>query len=545
MIHTSAIFSEPIYIMGGYYYLSQGETFDTGHPILTHIIAATPLLFLHLDAPDPASISHPYEFARKEFLYYGNNDPDTILFWARIPFLFLSFFFACYVFRWVRELYGIIPATSALVLYIFNPDIIWASTVVMTDLSLAGFMFVSCYYLWKYLKTNKRGDFFFWALFFALALASKSTALFAIPIYASMYLIYKGIPYKKILKDFLLLGCIVLLVFTIINIRDIHPLYDATNPFYAQSPESRSDARLQNLTEEFTNSPFLQKTLIFLMTKVPVPGEASFSAYAAQFRHRVTGQAQYFMGEYSNHGVWYYYFFEYLVKTPFSLLLLLTFSLFLFMHLKTKEWKDELTLLAPIIIFLGITSFMMKLNLGLRHTLIVHFFLIVFVAKVFQYKKYENKVLPFLLGGLLICYIIFSLLFAPSYIAYFNSFLSPQDAPQFVIGDSMDLGQDLINLGGYMKDNNLTEIKLRYAGFEHPEYRNITYENLSCEPTTGMLAVSVDALYGGSFWYEGNQTIDQKCYAWLQQQNPITRIGYTIYIYNITEEDLSFIQERD
>ena len=545
LLHTSTIISEPIYVMSGYYYLAYGETFNTGHPLLTNIIAAAPLLFLEIDTPDPTEIEHPYEFARNDWLYYGDNDLDTILFWSRIPFLFLSFFFAYYVFRWVRELYGLLSATFALMLYIFNPDVLWLSTVVMTDLSVAGFMFVSCYYLWKYLKTEKNLPFFLWGVFFGLALASKSTALFVIPIYFALYFLHKGFSIKIFIRDFFFLGCVALLIFSLVNIRDIHPIYDSSNPFYAQSSEFRTDERLYELTEEFTDNTYLQKTFAFVLKDVPVPGASSLAAYAAQFRHSVSGHSQYFMGEYSSHGVWYYYFFEYLVKTPLPFLLILLFSIFFFMKVKAKEWKDELSLLLPIFIFFFITSFLMKLNLGLRHMLFVHFFLFIFAAKVFQFKKFIQRIFPYLFSLLLLLYILFSVLFAPSYIAYFNGIISPEEAPLYVIDDSLDLGQDLVNLQFYLKKNNITQIKLRYAGFEHPEYRNITYEKLGCEPTTGILAVSVNSLYGGRFWYEDIQEIDMECYAWLRTYEPLARIGYSIYVYNITEEKLSLIEKED
>src|SRR3989344_7972921 len=128
------------------------------------------------------------------------------------------------------------------------------------------------------------------------------------------------------------------------------------------------------------------------------------------------------------------------------------------MKVKAKEWKDELSLLLPIFIFFFITSFLMKLNLGLRHMLFVHFFLFVFAAKVFQFKRYKTQLYPLLFSLLIILYVFLSVLFAPSYIAYFNGIISPEEAPLYVIDDSLDLGQDLVNLHFYLEKNNITQI---------------------------------------------------------------------------------------
>jgi len=533
--HQSLTVNEPIYMMAGYYYLTEGETFQTGHPQLTHVLAAVPLLFLPVDAPDPTTIEHAQEYARTEWLYYEDNDLATILFWARIPFLLLSFLCAYFVFRWTKELFGLLPAAIALCIYILHPDIRWMSTVVMTDLAVATFMLISCYYLWKYLKEEERKYLWLWGIFFGLALTSKSTALFALPIYGAILLVHQGTQIKKILTDISVGVLIAIVVFGIVGIADFNPIYDTKNPFYAKSGQFRSEERLQQLTEDFTANTLLQDALKFGLKDIPVPGASSLAAYATQFKHTVGGHSQYFMGSYTNHGIWYYYVFLYLIKTPIALLALFCISLLLFTRLRAKQYKDELTLILPAVIFLFISSFIVRLNLGLRHTLIVFLFLIVFSAKVFQFKKYDNRIIPIIIICLLGWYAFTTITIAPSYIAYFNEFVTPEKAPLYVIDDSIDWGQDLINLKYYMQDHDIESIKLRYAGFEKPEYRNITYEKLGCEPTEGILAVSVNALYGGRFWYEGTQRIDRECYAWLRAEEPIDRIGYSIYVYNITE----------
>lgn len=530
--------SEPIYIMAGYYYLTEGETFYTGHPFLTHIISAIPLLFIDIDKPEPAEIYHPFEFARKEWLYYGNNNADQIIFLARIPFILLSIFFAGFIFRWTRELFGLIPGTVALIFYFFNPDIIWNSVVVMTDLAVAGFMFISCYYLWKYLKEEKRKNLVYTGIFFGAAISSKSTALFIIPIYLGMFLIMRKWIWKKTIKESLYILAIALILFSLMGIGEIAPIYNQENPFYQQFEDARTNERLIKLANEYTNNEIFQEIIIVSLRDVSLPSSSSIQAYVSQFKHTVDGHSQYFNGEYSSHGIWYYYFFEYLVKTPLALIVLFIFSIFLAYKLKTRDYKDEIAIILPIIIFLAITSFIMKLNLGLRHTLLVHFFLIIFIARLFQYQKYKTKIFPIIFSILVGIYILGTVLYAPNYIAYFNELLPAEQAPAFVIDDSIDFGQSLILLGNYVKENNITNIKLRYSGFEHPEYRGITYEKLDCKPTTGILAVSVNALYGGKFWYEGIQQINMDCYAWLREKEPIARVGYTIYVYNITEEDL-------
>ncbi len=534
--------NEPIYIMAGYYYITEGETFYTGHPILTHIISALPLLFIEVDTPDPAEIYHPFEFSRKEWLYYGDNNPDQIIFLARLPFIFLSLVFAWYLFRWTRELFGLVPGAVALFFYIFNPDIIWNSVVVMTDMAVAGFMFISCYYLWKYLKEEKKRHLILTGIFFGLAISSKSTALFILPVYLAMFILYRKKDLKKILKDSVYIGLIAILLFSLMGLAEIAPIYNQENPFYFKYEGSRSDERLQTLAEDYTENELFQKIIIVSLRDIPLAGASSIQAYVSQFKHAVDGHAQYFLGEYNQHGVWYYYLGGYLIKTPIVLLLSFALSFVFWKKLKAKDWKDELTLLLPIGITLIIFSLILRLNLGLRHTLLILLFMMLCAAKVYQWEKWKSKIWKWCLGIFLIWYMLSSLIIAPYYIPYFNEFVGQNNGPEYMLDTSVDLGQDLINLKEFMDTNNITEVKLRYGGFENATERNISYTPLtSCEPEKGIYAISVNVLYG-QFWHEGiKPDFNFTCYAWLREMEPIERIGYSIYIYNITETDIDNI----
>ena len=77
------------------------------------------------------------------------------------------------------------------------------------------------------------------------------------------------------------------------------------------------------------------------------------------------------------------------------------------------------------------------------------------------------------------------------------------------------------------------------AGFEKPNYRGIQYNNLTCEPTNGTIIISASALEG-VLYHEGKNVPDLECYSWLRKLKPVDKIGYSIFIYNITEQDISF-----
>lgn len=543
MINNSYTDNEPIYILQGYGYLAKGETFGSGHPIFSGLISAVPLLFIDVNFPPYGEIYHIFRFARNEFLFYGNNDSDQIIFLSRLPFVILAVIFGIYIFKWANDLYGPKAGLFALFLYVLNPDIISNSTLVMTDLPVAGFIFICLYYYWKlnFYTEKKRYNLFFSGLFFGLSITTKTTSLFLLPLFLILPLLYHK-KIKDIFRNVFIILLISISIFFLINIRDFSPIYSDDNPFYfgQQSKELRSDERLDQLIMSTTNNPILSNILKFSLTKIPIFGSNSIQAYLLQIRHSEVGHPQYFLGKYTMHGVWYYYFVVYLIKTPLSLIILFLCSFVFFNRLKNNNFSNELYLISIVATILFIISFLMKLNLGLRHTLIIHLIGFVFIGKVIKLFNY-NFFYKTLIVLLIIWYTITSILIFPFYLSYFNEFVGgPNNGYKYLIDSSLDLGQDLKRLGFYLNENPISDIKLKYAGFEKPSYRGIEYQNLTCKPTTGNIIISASALEG-LLYHEGINTPDIECYSWLRKLEPVDKVGYSIFIYNVTEQDLNLI----
>ena len=95
----------------------------------------------------------------------------------------------------------------------------------------------------------------------------------------------------------------------------------------------------------------------------------------------------------------------------------------------------------------------------------------------------------------------------------------------------------------------MQKIKLSYHGAMDPAYYNISYDPLpmeqyipwapgfeqnnpnykeDCSKKYGIIAISVSNLHN-------YHLINQSCFSWLENYAPIKRIGYTIFVYNITK----------
>jgi hypothetical protein len=135
-----------------------------------------------------------------------------------------------------------------------------------------------------------------------------------------------------------------------------------------------------------------------------------------------------------------------------------------------------------------------------------------------------------------------SLSVAPHQLAYFNELVGgPGNGYHYLSDSNIDWGQDLKGLKTYMQRNRLKRIYLSYFGTALPAYYGIDYQyapstfSLACCPSFSgppgardILAISVvnlqDTMGGGLSHF----------YDWLRRRVPIAKIGYSIYLYDIT-----------
>jgi len=533
IIDHSYMVHESFYLFSGYTYLKEGNSFNINSPLLFGIVGAIPLLFMDIDYPPIEEIDHPWDFGRNEWLFYGNNDPDQILFWARLPFIFLGILFGIYVFKWAKELYGFKRGLFSLFLYIFFPFILAFTSFVITDLLVSGFMFISLYYFWKLIKTNKQKNLIFSGIFYGLAISSKVTATILLPFLLIYLLLYQK-SWKKSISNFVLFCLIAIAIFSFIHINEIHPVYTYDDPFYSSSKEFRSPEKLENLINSKTQNTFLSGIIKFALTKIPVPGPHSIQAYLA-WTVQKGHQPRFLMGSYNDTILLYFAIF--LFNLPIAFIIFLIWAIIQFFKNRKKQ---EYFLILSAGYFLFIIFFILTFSRVLRYILLPLLLSFVFVGRIYKKK--------FIIFVLLAWYIISTLFIAPYYISYFNEFVGPENGYKY-LGDQ-DQGQDLKRLSIYLKENNITNVKLDYVGFTTIGYweekYGINYEILNCTKSSGSLispgytALSVKAIQG-SFWTKKPWAYrNLNCYKWAYEIEPIAKIGYTIFLYNITEEDLKF-----
>jgi len=240
--------------------------------------------------------------------------------------------------------------------------------------------------------------------------------------------------------------------------------------------------------------------------------------------HNNTGHLSYLLGELKVGGWWYFYLVALAVKTPIPLLLTGLPGLYL---LARDGWRERKPwYMAAVVLFVSIlafASFFSRINIGIRHVLILYPFLALAGAYALGRLWRTWPRAGTMTATILILWQVSTLVTAyPDYLPYFNETVSN---PQKVLVDSdLDWGQDLRRLERRLSELKVPSVSLAYQGTADlnkeplPPFVRLPPR----QPATGWIAIT--AL---------TREHEAAGYAWLGAYRPVQRVGKTIDLYFI------------
>ncbi len=512
--YQSGVLDEQFYPGVGKYYFTNWDFSPFAfryHPPLAYFINS---IFLYHDnntiwQQSPYDIGHIIEI-------YGLNN---LLFITRLPIALVSILLGFFIFKWAKELYGKKAGLFALLLYSFEPTVLAHSAVATTDIVAVAFIFIAMYYLWRSCNDTNRFTVATAGLFLGLALLTKHSALFLIPITFAIItykLLQRKDPNKwKIVIAYYLIAFLVVWA-----------------SYSFQFSTVMNEVHSQEKSLEFVNSRYagITKDIILSAMNTPIPATAYASSLGYSIWHSATGHDNYFFGTVSKEARWYYHPIAFLIKSPIPLLIIISIFLVGFVRkIKTIIWKDEMFIIIPIISYLIFLWFFVNLNIGLRHTLPIYPFLFVLLASItnFSFRRVKiSHLWKFVIILILVWYVLEAILIIPHNISYFNQLVGSQNGWLYLSDTDVDWGQEVKGLANYMKEKNITSI---YFAPYLPEIytRNYikNYTLPSCTQKNGLYAVGASHLK----FFESRE-----CYKWLLEHKPVDRIGYSMFVWNIT-----------
>ncbi len=571
----SAIFDETAHIPAGYSYLTMHDMrLNPEHPPLLKDLAALPLIFMNLKFDTTqkfwtTDVNGQWEAGHNLFWQTG-NDPDQIIFWARIPFVILSLIFGLFIFKWGKELSGTLGGLLALTLYAFDPNILGHNHFVTTDLGIAGFMMLSFYYFLKFIKEPVWKNVAIGGLFLALVQLTKFSSILLLPIFGLVAIIYplvKKIPAKEknaFLFKLKMLGAylgksLVALAFSLIIVW----LFYAFNNY--EMPKAKlaetinfyfSPQDTANIKNVYTNKILLSLNENALLR----PLSEYFLGIAMVFKRVAGGNGAYFMGQVSSTAFPAYFPAVFAFKEPLVMLFFMLSALLIAFYSNLKNlfnriapFKDylrhniEVLAMFSFILLYAYISITGNLNIGFRHLFPILPFAYILTAKVIMDFCKNRKQPATKITFLSIVFIFSSLLIIetittfPYYMSYFNQVAGgPKNGYRYATDSNADWGQDLKRLQTFLGEHpEIDKIRVDYFGGADIKYyikdQYLSWSDSKRPLEAGWYAVSTNFMQGSIY---DTTKKDQDSYRWTQKIKPLYQVGTSIFIYYLNIQDL-------
>lgn len=565
--NDSATNDEIAHIAAGYSYLTaQDYRLNPEHPPLAKDLAAFPLLFMDLQFPwsDPSwteAVNDQWGVGQL-FLYELGNDADAILFWSRMPMVFLLVALGFFLWWWLRRLTDQKFALLGLALFVFSPTFLAHGRLVTTDIAAVLGFLLSFYCYFHFLAKPSWKTALITGGVLAFALLVKFSTVVLLPFFGLLLILYTWSHQEDGWKDrakqsALWMGGIFLVSLGIIWIA--YQLHLVHYPVDRQVNDAQiildraSGGRFAEIPLEFANNDILRPYVHYAVGLFRTGLRVGASTL------------EYFLGETGHSGWWYYFPIVYLVKVPLAFHVLSLFVATIAIYLLIKRrwdgklqtlWREhffELSFLLFITLYVA-TAISSSMNYGVRHLLPI-FPLLYILVTVSIWKWYREVSFPDIrIKGVLLVllfgwYIWTGISAFPHFLSYYNELAGGVDDGYKIAGHSnYDWGQDLKRLAKWAEEQKIERLYLDFFGRAEPRYylgeRYVPWRGSSWWELHGIevafkeefprgnyLAVSATFLASGGWMSEGYS--EDRDYAWLDDYTPVGRAGKSIFIYYI------------
>ena len=571
MWNDSANYDERIHLPAGYAYVSQGDMrLNPEHPPLVKDLAGLPLLLMKINFSFQSwgwNTALTADSSRtpvwqtdvgfgNDLLYYSGNDAQNMMRYGKIPIILIGILLGFYIFKFAKELWGNLAGIIALSFYSFSPTVLAHTRFVTTDVAAGAAFFIGFYYLYRWLKIPSRKNLLIFGIVLGIGFLTKFSTFLLVPIFGFIILVWVLLngQWKKYIGGF-----IFALIIAYLAVGAIYAFHVWDYP-----------AQKQIVDTEFILSTFGFKPLVNL--SVWVSSQPYLRAWGHYFlgllmviQRSGGGNTTYFLGDISADGSRWYFPTVYLLKEALPYILLIVFAVFLVFkkcvrHCRERNVKlwfsDFLRLLednfveAGMLFVVGVYwvfSIKSNLNIGVRHILPTLPFIYALTARQIGFwiqsspqilgLKWRRFKRSFVVVVLFVWTIISVVSVWPSFLAYFNEIAGgPSNGYKFAVDSNLDWGQDILRLARFVEKNDIKEIKLDYFSGAPAEYYIKDAKIMSFDreaPQKGWLAISASVLQGACKGGKIPCSYNERAYTWLDQYQPVAKIGYSIFVYKI------------
>ena len=536
---TAQTFDEPCHVSAAIELLDKGTyTLDPYNTPLARIGIGLPLLlagerYPQISPDDPDG--NNYNYVGNRILYHDGHYMRNLIL-ARIgvlPFLLLS---VLVVFLWARREFGDFAAVMAVALFTTLPTVLAFSSIAYTDMATAFTQSAALFAFATWLDKPSTRTCVWMGITLGFAVLAKFTTLLYLPAAAAAIVVCKWLLVRKRstpcenrsyssrqVAVALLIAIVVIwggYRFAIGHVQESMQVSPQTMPSFQHLPA--------------TLRPLARK-LVFSDPALPAPGLLRGIVSAYMFTKE--GASSYFLGTTRIGGWWYFFFVDLALKSPLPFLILSMIGFVaLARFVREKKWTPLAPGVSALAILLATTT--VKVYYGIRHVIVL-FPLLAIVAGcgaawLWQLPGNRRVWGRLLLAGLLLWQCISTVAARHDYIAYFNELAGRDPSRIFVAGCDLDCGQDLFRLSQAARARHISQITIAIwssADLTQSDLPTVVTPQ-PFVPTPGWFAISLRARRIGDFLHT---SYPSGAFAWLDQYQPVERVGKTILLYYIPE----------
>jgi 4-amino-4-deoxy-L-arabinose transferase-like glycosyltransferase len=471
VVHRESLtFDEDNHIFAGY---MMHKTADFGlnpeHPPLVKLLATLPLLGKTLWTPPLQGRDFKIEsyLDGRDFLARNDGPAQHLVFRMRLTAGLLALALALVVFLAAQEWFGTGAGLIALLLLVFDPNILANSALVTTDIGVSLFFLLSVYAFYRYIKQPTLLRLLLAGIAAGLLLATKHSGILLAPMLLlligwEILCTPKGTRGKLALRRTGALAAIVA-----IGVLVLWSFYGFR---YAARPNGLVlSTSLENYTaplSHFNASAILTIARLHLLPESYLMGLVDVKRMAQFY-------PTFIFGEIYPHGQWWYFPIAILIKTTLGLLALIALAFYAIVTGRLRKRRELAFILIPCVVYLG-SAILAGMNIGARHILPLWVFLFILAAAGIVALSSVNRRWAWLGAALITAHIASSLAAFPNFIPYANEAWGGQRNVHNLLSDAnVDWGQQLLQVKQW-QDNHPNE-ECWFAYFAHPEVNPATY----------------------------------------------------------------------
>jgi 4-amino-4-deoxy-L-arabinose transferase-like glycosyltransferase len=460
--HESLTFDEGDHIFAGYMSLKHHDFgLNPEHPPLVKMIAAVPLLRMNLHEPQLQNRYFKTEayLSGRDFIF--QNDYEKVIFRARMAASIFALLVALLAFFTASEMFGTGAGFIALVLIVFEPNLLAHGALVTTDTGAAASLLASIYAFYRYVKCPSWGRVVVLGLAAGLFFIVKHSAVLLPPMLILLAVTELLRPRQegdetRRHQAARLAGALV-----VAGIIAIGIMWVGYGFRYAARPAgTQLNPPLENTLG--TLRPAEAKVITMMARWKVLPESWLFGL--ADVRSVANTWPSYMFGKVYAHGVWFYFPVAFVIKATLTTLIFLPLIVYAIATGKRRGWREILFLSLPPALYFCI-SMTSSLNIGVRHILLVFIFVLILAGGAAWGLIQSDRRWVWPIAFLIIFHVVSSLrAFPTSYIPYANEIWGgPPRIHKYLTDSTTDWGQQLKAVKRYVDERGIKKCWFAYT----------------------------------------------------------------------------------